>query len=81
MKKIVSLIVLLPIYFYRYCISPMLAKDFRPNRIDAAKAVATEFINSRPNDNIGLVIFASESFTQCPLTTNHVWWAFLLCLR
>jgi Ca-activated chloride channel family protein len=49
----------------------MLAKDFRPNRIDAAKAVATEFINSRPNDNIGLVIFASESFTQCPLTTNH----------
>lgn len=49
----------------------MLAKDFRPNRIEAAKSVATEFINSRPNDNIGLVIFASESFTQCPLTTNH----------
>lgn len=49
----------------------MLAKDFQPNRIGAAKSVATEFINSRPNDNIGLVIFASESFTQCPLTTNH----------
>jgi Ca-activated chloride channel family protein len=49
----------------------MLAKDLKPNRIDAAKNVAVEFINNRPNDNIGLVIFASESFTQCPLTTNH----------
>jgi Ca-activated chloride channel homolog len=49
----------------------MLSKDFRPNRIEAAKNVAIEFINNRPNDNIGLVIFASESFTQCPLTTNH----------
>lgn len=49
----------------------MLAKDLKPCRIDAAKNVAIEFINSRPNDNIGLVVFASESFTQCPLTTNH----------
>jgi Ca-activated chloride channel family protein len=49
----------------------MLAKDLKPNRIEAEKSVAIEFINSRPNDNIGLVIFASESFTQCPLTTNH----------
>jgi len=49
----------------------MLATDLRPNRIDAAKNVATEFILSRPNDNIGLVVFAGESFTQCPLTGNH----------
>ncbi len=50
----------------------MLAEDLRPNRLEAAKAVATEFVNSRPNDNIGLVVFAGESFTQCPLTTDHV---------
>ncbi|MBN4052199.1 VWA domain-containing protein [Sphingobacteriaceae bacterium AH-315-L07] len=49
----------------------MLAEDFKPNRIDAAKAVATDFISGRPNDRIGLVIFAGESFTQCPLTTDH----------
>jgi len=49
----------------------MLSKDLKPNRIEAAKTVATEFISSRPNDNIGLVVFASESFTQCPLTTDH----------
>ncbi len=49
----------------------MLAEDLRPNRLEAAKAVATEFVNSRPNDNIGLVVFAGESFTQCPLTTDH----------
>lgn len=49
----------------------MLAKDLTPNRIEAAKNVAAEFINSRPNDNIGLVIFASQAFTQSPLTTNH----------
>jgi Ca-activated chloride channel homolog len=49
----------------------MLAEDFRPNRIEAAKEVATEFIDGRPNDRIGLVIFSSEAFTQCPLTTNH----------
>ncbi|MDR2684901.1 MAG: VWA domain-containing protein [Prevotellaceae bacterium] len=49
----------------------MLAADLRPNRLDAAKNVATEFILSRPNDNIGLVVFAGESFTQCPITSNH----------
>ena len=49
----------------------MLAEDLRPNRLEAAKSVATEFIAGRPNDNIGLVVFAGESFTQCPLTTDH----------
>jgi Ca-activated chloride channel family protein len=49
----------------------MLAEDLKPNRLEASKAVATEFILSRPNDNIGLVIFAAESFTQCPLTPDH----------
>lgn len=49
----------------------MLSKDFKPNRIEAAKEVAMEFIDSRPNDRIGLVIFSGESFTQCPLTTDH----------
>ncbi|MFH1004114.1 MAG: VWA domain-containing protein [Bacteroidota bacterium] len=49
----------------------MLAKDFKPNRIEAAKEVAMEFIDARPNDRIGLVIFSGESFTQCPLTTDH----------
>jgi len=49
----------------------MLAEDFHPNRIEAAKRVATEFIDGRPNDRIGLVIFSGESFTQCPLTLDH----------
>ncbi len=49
----------------------MLAKDLKPTRIDAAKEVAIDFIDSRPNDRIGLVIFSGESFTQCPLTTDH----------
>ncbi len=49
----------------------MLAEDLRPNRIEAAKEVAATFINGRPHDNIGLVVFAGESFTQCPLTTDH----------
>lgn len=49
----------------------MLAMDFEPNRIEASKRVAIEFINSRPNDNIGLVAFAGESFTACPITTDH----------
>ena len=49
----------------------MLAEDFRPNRLEAAKNVASEFIAGRPNDRIGLVIFSRESFTQCPLTTDH----------
>ena len=51
--------------------SSMLAADLKPNRIEASKNVAAAFINGRPNDNIGLVVFASESFTQCPLTTDH----------
>lgn len=49
----------------------MLAEDLRPNRIEAAKSVAAEFISGRPNDNIGLTIFAGEAFTQCPMTTDH----------
>lgn len=49
----------------------MLAMDLAPNRLEAAKQVAAEFINGRPNDNIGLTIFAGESFTQCPLTVDH----------
>ncbi|MBN4081861.1 VWA domain-containing protein [bacterium AH-315-C07] len=49
----------------------MLAEDFKPNRIEAAKLVGAEFITGRPNDRIGLVIFSGESFTQCPLTTDH----------
>ena len=49
----------------------MLAEYLRPNRMEAAKEVASEFISGRPNDNIGLTIFAGESFTQCPLTTDH----------
>ncbi len=49
----------------------MQAEDLRPSRLEAAKTVASEFILSRPNDNIGLVVFAGESFTQCPLTIDH----------
>lgn len=49
----------------------MLAEDLKPNRIEAAKDVAGEFISGRPNDNIGLTIFAGEAFTQCPMTTDH----------
>jgi Ca-activated chloride channel family protein len=49
----------------------MLAEDFSPNRISAAKQVAEEFIDGRQNDRIGLVIFSGESFTQCPLTTDY----------
>jgi Ca-activated chloride channel family protein len=51
--------------------SSMLAQDFKPDRLEAAKDVAIEFISGRPNDRIGLVVFSSESFTQCPLTTDH----------
>jgi Ca-activated chloride channel family protein len=51
--------------------SSMLAEDLRPNRIEASKMVATEFIKSRPNDLIGLVVFSGESFTQCPMTSDH----------
>lgn len=49
----------------------MLAEDLKPNRLEAAKNVAIDFINDRPNDRIGLVIFSGESFTQAPLTTDH----------
>jgi len=49
----------------------MLAEDLKPNRIEASKQVAAEFISGRPNDNIGLTIFAGEAFTQCPMTTDH----------
>lgn len=49
----------------------MLAEDLSPNRMEAAKAVAAEFISGRPDDNIGLTIFAGEAFTQCPMTADH----------
>jgi Ca-activated chloride channel homolog len=51
--------------------SSIVAEDFRPNRIEAAKKVALDFIDGRPNDLIGLVIFSGESFTQCPITSDH----------
>lgn len=51
--------------------SSMLAADLKPNRLEAAKDVAAAFINGRQNDNIGLVVFSGESFTQVPLTTDH----------
>ncbi|WP_449032288.1 vWA domain-containing protein, partial [Prevotella histicola] len=49
----------------------MLTEDVFPNRMEVAKEVASEFINGRPNDNIGLTIFAGEAFTQCPMTVDH----------
>ena len=49
----------------------MLAEDLKPNRLEASKNVAVDFISKRVNDRIGLVIFSGESFTQCPLTTDH----------
>ena len=49
----------------------MMAEDLKPNRLEAAKSVASEFILARPSDNIGLVVFARQSFTQCPLTIDH----------
>jgi Ca-activated chloride channel family protein len=51
--------------------SSMLARDFKPNRLDAAKQVAFDFVEGRPNDRIGLVVFSGESFTQCPVTIDH----------
>ena len=48
----------------------MLAEDFKPNRLEAAKNVAIEFVSDRHDDRIGLVLFSGESFTQCPLTTD-----------
>ncbi len=49
----------------------MLAEDFQPNRVEAAKEVAQKFIDGRMNDRIGLVIFAGQSFTQCPMTLDY----------
>ena len=49
----------------------MLAEDLKPNRIEAAKNVALEFISGRPDDNIGLTLFAGEAYTQCPMTVDH----------
>ena len=49
----------------------MTAQDFTPNRLEAAKKVASDFIDQRLTDRIGIVIFSGESFTQCPLTTDH----------
>jgi len=49
----------------------MLAEDFKPNRLEVAKSVGIDFIKGRDNDRIGLVVFSGESFTQCPLTTDH----------
>ncbi|NCA84470.1 MAG: VWA domain-containing protein [Clostridia bacterium] len=51
--------------------SSMLAEDLKPNRLEAAKEVAIDFIKNRPNDRMGLVVFAGETFTQVPLTTDH----------
>jgi len=51
--------------------SSMLARDFNPNRLEASKDIAIDFISGRPNDRMGLVVFSGESFTQCPLTTDH----------
>jgi Ca-activated chloride channel homolog len=49
----------------------MLSKDFYPNRVGAAKKVAEDFIEGRPNDRIGLVIFSGEAYTECPVTIDH----------
>ena len=49
----------------------MLAQDLKPDRLEASKNVAIDFISKRKNDRVGLIIFAGESFTQCPLTTDH----------
>ncbi|WP_442587384.1 vWA domain-containing protein [Pedobacter sp. AW31-3R] len=49
----------------------MLAEDFKPNRLEAGKEIAINFIKDRPDDRIGLVIFSGEAFTQCPLTIDH----------
>ncbi len=51
--------------------SSMLARDFNPDRLEVSKRVAAEFVDKRPHDRIGLAVFAGESYTQCPLTTDH----------
>ncbi len=50
----------------------MLAEDFKPNRLEASKDVAMQFIDGRPDDRIGLIAFSAESFLQCPLTVDHI---------
>ncbi len=50
----------------------MLARDFEPDRIEAAKSIGIQFVSGRKTDRMGLVVFAGESFTLCPLTTDHV---------
>ncbi|MEZ5040754.1 MAG: VWA domain-containing protein [Saprospiraceae bacterium] len=52
--------------------SSMLAQDFQPNRLEVSKRVAADFVRQRQYDRIGLVVFAGEAFTQCPLTTDHM---------
>lgn len=53
-------------------VSPsMLAEDFSPNRMEAAKEIAIEFISQRPSDRMSIVVFSGESYTQCPLTTDR----------
>lgn len=49
----------------------MLAQDFKPNRLESSKKLAADFVEGRKNDRIGLVVYEGESFTQCPLTTDH----------
>jgi len=49
----------------------MKAEDFKPNRLEASKEVALKFVENRPNDRLGLVVYSGESFTQCPLTLDH----------
>lgn len=49
----------------------MLSQDFKPNRLESSKEVALDFVNDRPDDRIGLVVYEGESFTQVPLTTDH----------
>lgn len=51
--------------------SSMLARDFKPDRLQVSKDVAVDFVEKRPYDRIGLVVFAGEAYTQCPLTTDH----------
>jgi len=51
--------------------SSMLAMDFKPNRLEVSKRVASEFVGKRTFDRVGIVVFAGEAFTQCPLTTDH----------
>ncbi len=59
------------LFFVMDVSTSMLARDFDPDRISAAKDIAIEFISQRPRDRMGIVLFAGESFTQCPLTTDR----------